>query len=249
MHIGYVEITIREILFSAIIIAVMVGIGVWVSNPIILSATKEALNTVSAVKVSDSERFGYIKRTNVGQFYAEGTLIANDTITIPDIAGGYSFIEKVKEEYRTHVETYTTTDGKGHTTVHTRTYKSWDVMDRKSFETETYTFLGERFSKKEIHYRPYAQLDTTIYNRKILSNDIRYRYYTVPIDIEGVLSGIADNKSFSEMRFKQGQTIETIERRAEGRIGSAPIVFWILWGLLTAAFVALFYICENKWLY
>jgi hypothetical protein len=249
MYIGYVEITKREILFSAIIIAIMLGIGVWISNPILSSATKKALDVVTAVKVSDAEKFGYIKRTNVGQFYAEGTLIANDTITIPDIPGEYSYIEKVKEEHRMHVQTYTTTDGKGHTTVHTRTYWSWDVMDRKSFETESYTFLGERFVKKDIHYRPYGHLDTTIYNRQLWGNDIRYVYYTTPVDVDGVIVGVADNKSFSETEFRQGRKIEDIEARAERKINNAPIVFWILWSLLTISFVALFYICENKWLY
>lgn len=249
MYIGYVEITKREILFSAIIIAIMLGIGVWLSNPIISSATKKALDVVSAVKVSDSEKFGYIKRTNAGPFYAEGTLTANDTIRISDIPGGYSFIEKVKEEHRMHVETYTTTDSKGHTTVHTRTYWSWDVMDRWTFETESYSFLGERFTKKDLHYRPYGHLDTTIYSRKLLENSVRYQYYTVPIDIDGVVEGVADDKSFSETVFRQGRKIEGIEARAEKKINNAPIVFWVLWSLLTISFVALFYICENKWLY
>lgn len=249
MIIGNTEITKREILFSVTIIALFIGIGVWLSNPIVASATKDALETVSAVKVSDAEKFGYIKRTNVGRFYAEGTLIANDTIRLEEIPGGYSFIEKVKEEYRTHTQVYTTTDGKGHTTTHTRTYKSWDVMHRDKYETKDYTFLGERFTKGDIGYRPLSQRDTVIYNRKFWGNDIRYVYYTVPVDIDGVLSGMADNKTFTKLNFSQGGTIKGIEKSAEGWIHTAPILFWVLWSLLTAAVVVLFYICENKWLY
>lgn len=249
MIIGNHEITKREVLFSAIIIAVLVGIGVWLSNPIVSSSTEKALETISAVKVTDAERLGYIKRTNAGLFYAEGKLIANDTIAISDIPGKYSYIEKVKEEHRTHTEVYTTTDGKGHTTTHTRTYKSWDVMDREKFETASYTFLGERFVKKDIDYRPRPTRDTIIYNRKFWGNDIRYIYYTTPIDVEGVLQGIADDKCLKETTFNQGQTIENIEKRAEKRINDAPIIFWILWSILIAGVVSLFYICENKWLY
>jgi hypothetical protein len=156
------EVTKREILFSTIILAVMIGLGVWISNPIVSSLTKNALETVSAVQIKDSDKFGYIKRTNAGRFLAEGPLVANDTITIPDIPGQFSYIEKVKEVYTRHTEVYTTTDGKGHVKTHTRTYWSWDVKGREKFETEDYNFLGENFTKKEIGYRRDSEKDTTI---------------------------------------------------------------------------------------
>jgi len=249
MTIGNIEITIREILFSTIIIAVLTGIGVWISNPIVSTATRRALETVSAVKVNDVEKFGYIKRTNVGKFFAEGSLIANDTIILPEINGRYSFIEKVKEEYRTHTQTYTVSDGKGHTSVRTRTYKSWDVMGREKFESASYSFLGESFTKQDIGYRPSPSRDTIIYNRKFWGNDIRYVYYTVPITVDGLLSGVADDKRFNNMSFTEGSTIQGVEKIAEGWMRTAPILFWVLWEIMTFAIVALFYNLENEWLY
>lgn len=242
------KITWREILFSTLIIAALYGLGVWISNPILSSAMSEAQKVISSVKVKDSSKFNHIKRTNVGFFLAEGELIANDTITIPDIPGIYSRIVKVKEEYRAHVQTYTTTDGKGHTQTHTRIVHSWDKVGEQNFITGSYTFLGERFTGKDIDYGASPMKDTTIYNRKLLGNDVRYIYRTTPVTVKGVINGISDNKSFNDTKFKRDVTIEDIVKRAEKKEHNAPITFWVLWWIMTAAVVFLFCYCENEWL-
>ena len=118
------KITWREVLFSVIIVAALYGLGVWLSNPILSSSTEKAQKVIAAIKVADPHKFDHIRRTNAGSFLADGYLIANDTIRLEELPGKYSRVKKVKEEYRLHVETYTTTDSKGHTTTHTRTYHS-----------------------------------------------------------------------------------------------------------------------------
>lgn len=209
---------------------------------------EESRKVISSVKVTDSSKFDYIKRTNVGFFLAEGELIANDTIRIPDIPGIYSRIKKVKEEYRAHVETYTTTDGKGHVQVHTRVVYSWDVVGRQFFETKTYTFLGQTFTGKEIGYGASPTRDTTVYNRKLWGNDVRYVYYTTPVTVNGVMSGTVDNKKFNDTEFRRYVSIEQVIEKAERRERNAPIIFWVLWWIMIGAAVFLFYICDNDWL-
>ena len=152
-YIGEIEITPREILFSVIILSFMVAIGVWLSNPILKKVNEDALNIESCVKVADAEKFGYIKRTNVGNFLAEGTLTAIDSVSIPDIEGFYGAIVRDKERYTMHVETYTTTDGKGHTQVHTRTYWTWDVIHTDRWASNYVSFLGETFKMTDLNYR------------------------------------------------------------------------------------------------
>ena len=245
---GEPKITLREILFSTLIIASMYGLGVWLSNPILHSAMEEAQKVISAVKVKDSSKFNHIKRTNVGFFLAEGELIANDTITLPELPGKYSRVDKIKEEYRSHVETYTTTDEKGHTTTHTRIVWSWDRVDEDDFITKSYTFLGERFTGKEIGYGAGAMMDTVIYNKKLWGSDVRFVYYMTPVTVDGVMTGISDDKKFSDTNFRRGKTIEQLVERAEKREHRAPIWFWVTWWILTAAVVFLFYYCENDWL-
>lgn len=244
------EVTKREILFSTIILAIMIGIGVWISNPIISSLTQNALETVSAVKITDAEKFGYIKRTNAGKFYAEGPLVANDTIRLPELRRGYSYVEKVKEVYTMHTETYTTTDDKGHTQVHTRTYWSWDAKKKEKFETKTYTFLGGRFTKADIKYNVVKDKDTIIYEpKKLFHDEVRHVYYTTPITVNGILVGTADGKSYKNMCFKRGGHIVKEVERAENEISTVPVVFWIMWIILTGGLIALFYAAENHWLY
>ena len=242
------KITWREILFSVIIIAFLFGIGVWISNPILTSATENSQKVISAIKVADPHKFDHIRRTNVGFFLADGDLIANDTITLPELPGKYSRVKKVKEEYRLHTETYTTTDSKGHTQVHTRTYHSWDAVGHEEFETKTFTFLEKRFTKKEIKYSCSTTKDTTIYNKKAWSNDIRYVYYTTPVTVFGVMEGTAADKTYKDLNFRRGATTKEVVEKAEKHIHSAPITFWVLWWIMIVAVVVLFVYAENDWL-
>ena len=243
------KITKREILVSTLILAIMVGIGVWVSSPIMRGSTERYLDTMSSVSVTDSAKFDYVRRTDSGRFVAEGTLSAIDVVSLPELPRPYSYIRKVQEEYRLHTETYTTTDSKGHTTVHTRTYHSWDEIKHWTYETDSVSFLGQHFKAKDVfRYRPAK--DTTIKaERKFFQNDTRYVYYTCPVSYEGIMTGIAKEKAFNEPSFKAGKTIEWYFKDAEADLQGGYVLFWVLWSLLTGGVVVLFYCLENKWLY
>jgi hypothetical protein len=243
------EITKREILVSTLILAVMVGIGVWVSSPIMRGSTERYLDTMSSVSVTDSAKFDYIRRTDVGRFVAEGTLSAIDVVTIPELPRPYSYIRKVQEEYRLHTETYTTTDGKGHTTVHTRTYHSWDEIRHWTYETDSVSFLGQHFKAKEVfRYRPAK--DTTIKaEKRLFHDDTRFIYYTCPITYDGIMTGTAKDKTYNEPHFKEGKTVDWYFKDAEASLQGGYILFWVLWILLTGGVITLFYCLENKWLY
>jgi len=244
------EITKREILFSTIIIAVMIGLGVCISNPIITSVTDKALKTISAVQVKDSSAFDYIRRTNVGDFLAESTLYAAEPVSISDIEGTYAKIEKIKEEYRMHTRVVTTTDSKGNTHSHTETYWTWDRVDSWEWESPTVKFLGVTFTPKAIHYRYKTTYKETIKPKVgFFVTKVRYKYYTAPKEDYGVLSGNINNKSYTNLNFNSKQNIRTVIENAQNNINSAPVIFWILWVLFTIGLVFLFYYAENKWLY
>ena len=227
----------------------MVGIGVWISNPIVGALTENALEVISAVRVNDAEKFGYIKRTNVGMFLAEGELIANDTIRLADFPGIYSKVVKVKEEYCMHTETYTETDAKGKTTTHTRISYSWDEKGREKFECKSFTFLGWRFTAKEIGYSVSTVNSKTVYDKKNWGSDVRYVYYTTPITVKGVMKGNVENKTWKNLKFKRDYTIKQAVENAERNTEMVPVAFWILWMMLTAGLICGFYAFENRWLY
>ena len=243
------EITKREILISTVIVAVMLGIGIWISSPILSKALNNYIEIASSVVVGDAEKFDYIKRTDAGRFIADGTLYVTDTVRLEELHKPYSYIKKVKEEYRLHTETYTTTDGKGHVQTHTRTYHSWDEMKHWTYKSENGVFLGQDFKMAEL-YRYRSKKDTTInMPKKFLENDTRYVYYTCPPSFDGVLVGTALNKQYNDVKFKEGMDSAKYLEHNERSINSGTAVFWILWVLLTGFIVVGFYALENKWLY
>ena len=243
------EITKREILASVTILAVMVGIGVWLSAPILSKATERYFAVASSVVVNTDDEFDYISRTNAGRFLANGTLSVIDTVRIEELPGVYSFIKKVKEEYRLHTEVYTTTDGKGHTTTHTRTYHSWDEVKHWNYKAERAMFRGKEFNIDEV-YRVRTQKDTIIkVKAKMFENNTRYVYYTAPVSFDGVMLGSAMNRKYEEPKFINGLTAEEYIKNTERKLNGNTVLFWILWSLLTGGMIVGFYALENKWLY
>lgn len=243
------EITKREILASVTILAIMVGIGVWLSAPILSKATERYLAVASSVVANTDDEFDYISRTNAGRFLANGTLSVIDTVRLEELPGVYSSVKKVKEEYRLHTEVYTTTDGKGHTTTHTRTYHSWDEVKHWNYKAERAMFRGKEFKIDEV-YRVRIQKDTIIkVKTKMFENDTRYVYYTAPVSFDGVMLGSAMNRKYEEPKFVNGLTAEEYIKNTERKLNGSTVLFWILWSLLTAGMIAGFYALENKWLY
>lgn len=243
------KITKREILASVTIFAIMVGIGIWLSAPILSKATERYLAVASSVVVNTDEEFDYISRTNAGNFIANGTLSAIDTVRLEELPGVYSSVKKVKEEYRLHTEVYTTTDSKGHTTTHTRTYHSWDEVKHWNYKAERAMFRGKEFKIDEV-YRVKTQKDTIIkVKTKMFENDTRYVYYTAPVSFDGVMLGVATDKKYENPRFINDLTAERYIKNKEKNLNGSTVLFWVLWILLTAGMIIGFYAFENKWLY
>ena len=234
---------------SVTILAIMVGIGVWLSAPILSKATERYLAVASSVVANTDDEFDYISRTNAGRFLANGTLSAIDTVRLEELPGVYSSVKKVKEEYRLHTQVYTTTDGKGHTTTHTRTYHSWDEVKHWNYKAERAMFRGKEFKIDEV-YRVRIQKDTIIkVKTKMFENNTRYVYYTAPVSFDGVMLGSAMNRKYEEPKFINGLTAEEYIKNTERKLNGNTVLFWILWSLLTAGMIAGFYALENKWLY
>ena len=248
------EITKREILFSTIIFTLMIGIGIWIENPITTRLTQRALEISSASTAADSLKFGYLKRTEVGLFLAEGELVAQNPVSIVDIPGKFLEIEKIKERYTEHVRVHTTTDGKGHTRTYTTIEHSWDKQGRsEEWKCDSIVFLNESFLLKDISFHYFLQKDTIIYEKDRgwwgpNVGDIRYVYKTWPDITPGLMIGEARDKTWKDLRFIKDETIQGKIESAERKIRTVPWVFWILWILLTGGLIALFYYFENRWL-
>lgn len=194
--------------------------------------------------MDNQEKFDYIRRTNAGDFLAEGSMVAINPVTLPEIEGEYIKISKVKEKYTMHTQTYITSDGKGHTQIHTRTYWSWDVVGREEFCVDSVLFLGQCFKLKDIS----NYIGTDYKETQSGGHHIRYKYYTHPSSVKGVMIGMCDNKKYNSLTFRRGSTIEKEVEKAEKKIKRDPIIFWVLWSFITLVLVFGFFGIENNWL-
>lgn len=242
------NITVREIVFSVVIVLVMLTVGIFIHEKI--SSANDELNQeyYQAVKIEgDSELFRYGMRTNVGNAFVSGTLSAVDTVGYPEIDGEYAYIEKVKERYTQHTRTVTKTrivNGKSQSYTTTETYWTWDVVDREDIHCEKITFLGVEFDYGKIPFPGSYELTKIKESPKI-----RYVYYVVDSEYDGTIyTSLKDNTVSDETTFHKGDSVsETVEDMVNGGVWKL-ILFWIAWVLLIILALYGFYYLDNKWL-
>lgn len=237
------EITKREVIFSCIIIGVMLIIGLVLSDKISDSIVDQNEIYNKAIHIEDKELFEYGMRTNVGNAFVYGDLVAVDTVSYPEIDGEYLYVEKVKERYTQHTRTVSYKCGKSRCT-RTEVYWTWDKVGSEEKESEKVTFLDVEFNFNQF-LTPSDEYLTTIKE----SSHLRYKYYVVPTKVTGTI--------FADLRDKNiGENISIHENMMIGEAydylttGEWSLwLFWILWIIATGGVVYGFYYLENKWLY
>ena len=238
---GNFEITFREILASISIIAVMLLIGFVISGKISQIQGDRNVKYNKAVKIESADLFRYGMDTNVGNAFVHGDLKAVDTVTYPEIGGEYMYAEKVEEHYNMHTRTYTTTDGKGHTTTHTEVYWSWDYAGSEDIQCKEVSFCGIVFNSNKIKL-PSADYIKTIKE----SSHVRYKYYGTKTKYTGTIftelkdKTISDSTSFYELSIEE--TKDLLETN------SGVVIFWIVWIIVMVLAVFGFYYIDNEWL-
>ena len=238
---GDFEITYREILASISIIAVMLLIGFVISGKISQIQSDRNAKYNKAVKIESADLFRYGMDTNVGNAFVYGDLEAVDTVTYPEIGGEYMYVEKEEEHYNRHTRTYTTTDGKGHTKIHTEVYWSWDYAGSESKQCKEVSFCGIVFDSNKIEL-PSADYIKTIKE----SSHVRYKYYGTKTKYTGTIftelkdKTISDSTSFYELSIEE--TKDLLEKN------SGVVIFWIIWIIVMVLAVFGFYYIDNEWL-
>ncbi len=238
------EITKREVLASIAIIAVLLIVGLRISDGISDKIADKNEKYNKAIKIESTEMFDYGMRTNVGNAFVYGELKAVDPVSYPDIKGKYIYIKKVTERYTQHTRVVTTTDGKGKTHTKTETYWTWDPIDSESKHSKELLFCEIKFPYKKIDIPETKHIDTisTGYH-------LRDVYYGTEAKHKGTIftklkNGTISNKSSF---YKDQKTEETKEYLTKGEKGWL-ITFWVAWLVLIAACVIGFYYFENNWL-
>ena len=240
-YFGNFEITFREILASISIIAVMLLIGFVISGKISQIQSDRNAKYNKAVKIESANLFRYGMDTNVGNAFVYGDLEAVDTVTYPEIGGEYMYVEKEEEHYNRHTRTYTTTDGKGHTKIHTEVYWSWDYAGSESKQCKEVSFCGVVFDSNKIKL-PSADYIDTIKE----SSHVRYKYYGTNIEYTGTIFTELKDKTISDSTPFYEMSIKETKDKLERNIGI--VIFWIIWIIVMVLAVFGFYYIDNEWL-
>ena len=242
IHFGDFTLTRREIIFSIVIIALMITLGLVIHGAIDnnLMLKHQEYNTALQIN-EDAEMFKYGMSTNVGNSYVYGELKAVDTVTFDEISGEYSYVEKVKEKYTMHTRVVTYTDSKGRTQTRTETYWTWDRVDSWFKHCDKITFLTVEFDYGAVPF-PSSDYITTIQE----SSKIRYKYYGAPTECMGTIYTDLRNNTINNSRFFTYTTIDEALEIMTSRGGL--VIFWVFWVALTGFAVYGFIYMDNYWL-
>lgn len=249
---GDFEITKREIIASVSIIAVMILIGVLISNKI--SEHQMDKNEIynKAVKIESTDLFQYGMDTNVGNAFVYGDLEAVDTVTYPEIDGEYMYVKKVEERYERHERTVIKEDSDGNTYTEIEVYYEWDTEDTNSLHANEIKFCGITFPYSKINLPSSSHIET-IKGDKVYSwksgeyVKVRFKYYGVSTKYTGTIVTDLRNKTITDhTKFYKDMNIEETVKRLQSSGGE--LIFWIFWMLVTGGCVFGFYYIDNEWL-
>lgn len=243
-YIGDFIITVREIIASISIIAIMVMFGFLIGNKISENQMDQNEIYNKAIKIDNKDLFQYGMDTNIGNAFVYGELKAVDTVTYPEIKGQYMSVEKVLERYTKHTRVVTktrTVNGKTQTYTTTETYWTWDAIDGESKHCNKVTFLGIEFDYGQIYKPEERHIDT-----QSAGYHLRYVYYGSGTEYTGTIFTKLKDNTVNNTHFYNGMNIEETVERLES--GGWLVAFWIFWILLIIGLVVGFYYLENRWL-
>lgn len=238
---GDFEITLREIIASVSIVAVMLLIGFVIAGKIEAFQIDKNAEYNKAVHITDAEMFRYGMDTSLGNAFVYGNLQAVDPVTYPELGGAYMYVEKVKEQYTRHTRTVHHSNGKTSWTT-TETYWTWDKIGSENIHSNNIRFLDMELPYGKIVI-PQSEYMETIKE----SSKIRYKYYGCLQEYTGsIYTSLKDGTIADNSEFYEGTDIEGALKQKTSGIGL--VLFWTLWIALTAGSVFGFCYFDNRWL-
>ena len=140
------EITLREVMFSLLILGIFSFLGFIVHSWIDKKVDDSNLKYRQAVAIESPDEFRHAMNTDVGYAFVSGKLEAVTPVTNNLVKGKYLSIHVNHQKYQKHtrVVTYTTYDSKGRRRVHhrTETYWSWATKWTSTTNSPMVVFCG-----------------------------------------------------------------------------------------------------------
>lgn len=251
MYRGNIEITKREILISVIIFLILITIGLSIHSAILQNTLDENEMYHKALKLSSPDEFTYGMKTNIGNAFVEGELVAVKPVSYPDLKDDYLWVCKETEKYTRHTRTVTktrTVNGKTQTYTDTEVYWSWDRIHYESKESDKVLFNSVKFNTSKI------KLPSNEYIKTVREGNIRYIYYGVPKKNKGtIFATLKDNTIFNvknpknQVPFYSSNLQDTYDYCISSGTGKL-VLFWVLWSIFIILVIIGFFYFENKWL-
>lgn len=240
------EVTKREVLASVGIVAVMLLIGMVISQRIWQAKLDQDEIYQKAAEIADAELFQYGMRTGLGNAFVHGELSAVDPVSFPEIGGEYMALEKVKERHTRHTRQvrHTRTNAKEKTETYytTEEYWTWDRVSSEEKTCKEVLFCGAVFPSTKIQL-PGMEYIATIRE----SAKIRYKYYGTGASCTGtVFTELRDGGISEDSPFYKDMDIEEARKFLESR--DWRWVFWLVWAGVTGALTYGFFRLENWWM-
>lgn len=241
------DLTLRELVFSVLILGVMFTIGFLVAGEIEEHVNANNLKYNQAVPLHSDDEFKHALSTDVGYVFAHGRLVADKPVKNEHVAGDWLYVGVAHQKYQMHTRrvAYTVTDSKGrsHTRYRTETYWSWDTVGRSSRNSPTVTYCGVQFNYGKFNYDCMPS-KTSTHSTGWHKRDV---VIVVPKTFNATVFGEAKSNSLV------GQSIllvsMSIEKyRKDLTTSHAVMIFWILWSVFSVIALFGFYAIENDWL-
>ena len=243
------EITLREVLFSLLILGIFSFLGFLVHSWIDKKVDDSTLKYRQAVAIESPDEFRHAMDTDVGHAFVRGKLEAVTPVTSKLVDGEYLRIHVEHQKYQMHtrVVTYTTYDSKGraHTHHSTETYWSWDTVRTSTTNSPKVVFCGSEFPYGKFNYNC-ARTEETIVGGGWLKNE-RDVVYTTKDGFTGTIIADLRDKGFKGTADMVSANIEKYRERLSD-CEWPYVLFWVIWIILTVGAIIMFYIIDNEWL-
>ncbi|MEG1554181.1 MAG: hypothetical protein RR363_04085 [Rikenellaceae bacterium] len=266
------EIKKREIIISVTIILLMIFVGILISSRLSNNIDEKNEIYYKSAKINSVDELLYGMKTNLGNSLVYGDIKVVDDVYLPELVGGYLYIEKSTERYTSHIKTVTHIDSEGLTHKTTKTYHSWDLVGSYKTMSEKITLLGVEIASSKIsfHDDKLLELNEKTVNSKYLDRirgsyiykyarfpdfegNIRHSFRIIPSEIRGsIFSKLEDNSinpvNSSQCEFYENKTNSEVIKDKESNKNIPLIIFWIIWAILTGSIVIGFLYLDNRWI-
>ena len=262
--IGYGEVTVRELIFGIMLLAIYITGGLWIHGKIINGINTHNSKYGNAYFIQSNEMFKqayeveqntdvfvYGKLESVGSVNFDDwkrTFNCNDSgLTAAGLQanGNYSYIEVEKEHYTMHTRTvHYTVNGKSR--IRTETYYTWDTQWNRGIHTRNIKVCGVSFIYGTINFCNFQQVG---FNRQ---GSDRYTIRAYPVSCEGIAFLNINNKNIGKDNklYQYHNTPEDCETlRQSFYMGNGWLIaFWILFIAIGIGLILAWAYLDNDWL-